>query len=184
MRREMMTLLIGASMLVPTAADAQRGRGHRGPRAQPAPVAVSGRLTSCRAPAGARRFDCPATVVYRSRAHYVPRRGNHVWVRARWGPIRFGAIRHYRYDRFLNQSELRDLVGLRTVHLIRDEGRRAGLRGALRGQWVSSGGYERTLVVTMEGVDVAEIVDFDRDGVVDEVFIVRPGRDRRVLGYR
>jgi hypothetical protein len=182
MRRETMLALIGATMLLPTAVEAQRGRGHGGP---PAAVAASGRLTGCHPAARARPFDCRATVVYSSNARYAPRRGGHVWVRAGWGPVRFGAIRYYRYDRYLNQSELRELIGLRTVHLIRDEGRRAGLRGALRGEWVHSQAYGRTLLVTMEGIDVAELVDFDQNGIVDEIFIVRPGRDRRVvLGHR
>jgi predicted amidohydrolase len=182
MKRELMSVMLGASFLVPVAADAQRARATR--VGQPAPVTVSGRLANCRAPAKARAFDCRSRVVYSSRASYAPAYRGHVWIRADWGRIRLVRVHAQRRDRFLNQSELRDILGLRAVHRVRDEGRRAGLRGALRGLWFDAGRDGRVLVVRMEGVDVAEFVDFDRDGIVDEIFLVRPGRDRRFVGVR
>lgn len=180
MKRQLMSVLVGASLFLPAGADAQRARAHRAN--QPTPMNASGRLAVCRTPAQARPFDCRARVVYSSRARTVVRPDGRLWIRASWGHLRLGTFGHRGRDRFLNQSDLRDILGLRTVHMVRDEGRRAGLRGALRGHWIEGGAHGRVLVVTMDRVDVAEFVDIDRDGLIDEVFIVRPGRDRRVVG--
>lgn len=177
MKRELMCALVGASFLIPANTEAQRGRD-RGPRVhQPAPVVVSGRLSRCSPPSGARAFDCRSRVVYTSGTRWAPRRANAAWIRADWGRVRFAPIR-YRHDRFLNQGELRALVGQHTVTRIRKEGRSAGLRGALSGEWIRASRAGRVLVVTMDRVDVAELVDFDFDGIVDDVYLIRHGVDR------
>lgn len=182
MKRELMSALIGASILVPKDMEAQRGRD-RGPRVQqPAPAVVSGRLNRCRPPSGARAFDCRSRVVYTSGTRWAPRRVNAAWIRADWGRVRFAPVR-YRRDRFLNQGELTRLVGPHTISRIRKEGRRSGLRGPLHGEWIRAPRSGRVLVVTMDRVDVAELVDFDRDGIVDDVYLIGPGGDRRVGQY-
>ena len=185
MKRKRMTALLGAAFLVPLQVDAQRVRSRdRAVHQQPAPIHSSGRLTRCRAPAGGRSFDCRSRVVYSSHSAYGRPRayhGNHVWVRADWG-------HHVRMTRFgrgarhavMNQGDLRDMLGRRTVNRVRDAGRRAGLRGSLRGYWQNTRGRGAILVITMDRVDVAELVDFDRDGFVDEVFLVREAKGRRM----
>ena len=80
---------------------------------------------------------------------------------------------------YLSQGELKDVIGNRAVRLVRDAGRQAGLRGALRGHWVRDYGRRSTLVITMERVDVAEFVDFDGDGYVDDLFLIGPTGHRR-----
>jgi hypothetical protein len=181
MKRELMSALLGASLLVPVGVDAQRAR-HRAP--QPAPVTVSGRLGHCTPPAGARPFDCRARVVYSSGVRYGPRPSRAAWVRVDWGRIRLAPVRYVRRDRFMNQGELRRLMGRHAVDRIRDHGRRAGLRGGLRGEWVQDGRRGHVLVVRMDRVDVAELVDFDRDGVVDDIFLMPLGTGGRWVAMR
>lgn len=191
MKREMMSVLVGAVLLVPAEADAQRAR-HRGPDrgprvAQPAPVTASGRLARCRAPAHARSFDCRSRVVYSSHAGHRavlvmrPYRDARIRIRADWvrAPVRFSL--GVRFDRGLNPGELRRMLGHRTVDRIRHAGRRAGLRGAPRGHWVDSRVHGLVLVVTMDRVDVAEFIDSDRDGFFDDSFLFR--HDRRWVGW-
>lgn len=181
MKRELMSALLGASLLVPASVDAQRNR-HRAPH-QPAPITVSGRLAHCSAPRGARPFDCRARVVYSSGTRYASGRSRVAWVRADWGHVRLAPARRARWNRFITQGELKRLMGHRVVHRIRDHGRRAGLRGALRGEWVNEG-RDRVLVVRMDRVDIAELVDFDRDGLVDDIFLARFGSGRRWVAMR
>ena len=57
------------------------------------------------------------------------------------------------------------------VNRIRDHGRRAGLRGSLRGHWAPTRGLDDIMVLTMRGREVARLVDFDRDGLVDDVML-------------
>ena len=189
MKREMMAALIGVSFLVPSDADAQRGR-RGGHVAAPAPVTVSGRLANCRRPADARPFDCRARVVYRSGPRYVSPRAGYSWVRVDWRPIRYAPVRYARvdrydrFDRYLDHGDLRHLLGRRTVDMLRDEGRRMGLRGALRGEWLDVRRQGRVLIVRMEGVDIAELVDIDWNGTIDDVFLLRHNRFGRTLAMR
>ena len=203
MKRELMSVLIGAALILPAEAEAQRGRKHvpnRGPRVtQPAPAVASGRLNRCRAPAHARSFECRprSRVVYSSRARYGgattwvdrpgyryhdvyrPYRDARVRVRLEWGGsrIHFHAPR-YR-DAHVGPGALRRILGPRTVNQVRRAGRRLGLRGAPRGHWIDSWRDGRVLVVTMEGVEIAEFVDYDRDGFVDDAFFFRHDGGRR-----
>jgi hypothetical protein len=88
----------------------------------------------------------------------------------------------FRFDRrgVLNQRQLRDVLGRRTVDRVRNEGRRLGLRGALRGRWHQAFRFGDVLVVTMGGVEVAEFADYDGDGFIDEVLVPRRVRGRRI----
>lgn len=191
MKRELMSVLLGAALLVPADVDAQRGRNRpvdRGPRvSHPAPITVSGRLSRCRAPARARAFDCASRVVYSSHGSISggvlrPYRDARLRIRADWirAPIRFSI--GVRFDRSLNPGQLRRLLGHDTVTRIRDVGRRQGLRGAPRGHWVDSRWQGLVLVVTMDRVDVAEFIDYDRDGLFEDSFLLRHDRGRRWIG--
>jgi len=85
-------------------------------------------------------------------------------------------LRHYAANGVLNKGRLRDVLGRRTVDRVRDVGRRAGLRGSLRGYWRSDRYGGATLLITMGRVEVAEFVDVDRNGVVDEIYLIRGDR--------
>ena len=80
----------------------------------------------------------------------------------------------------MNQHQLRDMLGRRALDRVHDAGRRAGLRGALSGHWENTRGRGEILVVSMGRVEVAEFVDFNGDGFVDEMFLVGNGRGRRI----
>lgn len=191
MKRELLSVLIGAALIVPADVEAQRGRKHvpqRGPRVVDTPPAVaSGRLNRCRAPAHARSFECrPANrVVYSSRAGYRhatvyrPYRDSRIRVRLAWGSGRL----HFRARPYMTgtvgPAQLRRILGPQTVNRVRRAGRRLGLRGAPRGHWVESWRHGLVLVVTMDRVDIAEFVDYDRDGFVDDAFFFRHDGGRR-----
>lgn len=193
MKRELMSVLLGAAMLVPVDAEAQRGRGRGSddaPRVQKLePVRRGGRIAP-RA-ARARPYTTRSRVVYRSREGY-PRagRGTRVhgiyrdsWVRVRldWGRAPRFPVRA-RLDRSLNPGELRHVLGHQTVNRIRRAGRRMGLRGAPRGHWVDSWRHGLVLIVTMDRVDLAEFFDYDRDGFIDDAYFFRHDRGRRWIG--
>ncbi len=192
MKRELITLLIGASFFA-SDVEAQRNRdqvnagGDRNGRndrvEQLEPIRASGRIAPRHVYRGG-RYDRRTRVVYSSRSWYrTPRArnswGRNAWIRADWGRIRMRPF-VLRHDRaFLNKRELREVLGRRTVDMLRDSGRRAGLRGTMRGHWVEQRGQGRILVVTIDRVDVAEFVDFDRDGFVDDVFLISTRGNRR-----
>lgn len=202
MKRELMSVLLGAALLVPpSAVDAQRGRGgDRGPRVERLEpitvsgrvavgrrVAVAGRVAGCPAPAHAPAVGCrrraAARVVYRSPVTYRPYRSPRVQVYAEWirVPARF-TVGH-RFDRALNPGQLKKVIGHRTVDRIHDLGHRAGLRGSARGHWIDSRRHGLVLVVTMDGVDVAEFIDYDRDGWFDDSFLFRLDRGGYWTGW-
>ena len=192
MKRGMLMLTAGALLLVPIDADAQRARSRDDGRIQNRNGRVE-RLEPVRAPSRVvdRRVRYVPTrhvrngrsrVVYSSYGRYGPRWRNAFWVRADWGRrIRFHAIGHRNPNRVLNQARLRDVLGNRTVRRLEDAGRAMGLRGALRGHWVSGYGRGHILVISMDRVDIAEVIDFDRDGFVDDVFLIRGTRDDQVV---
>lgn len=185
MKRELLSVLIGAALIVPVDVEAQRGRKHvpeRGPRvAGTAPAAASGRLARCPAPAHARSFECrPANrVVYSSRAGYRPAtvyrpyRDARIRVRLDWGRSRLHFSTRPHMARAVGPAQLRRILGPQTVNRVRRAGRRLGLRGAPRGHWLESWRHGLVLVVTMDRVDIAEFVDYDRDGFVDDAFFLR-----------
>jgi len=87
--------------------------------------------------------------------------------------------RHYRHA-LLTKAHLRDILGRPTVQRLRDAGRNAGLRGPLAGRWEDARGRGSVLIVMMGGIELAEFIDFDRDGFVDDVFVARGHRSRWV----
>lgn len=188
MRRALLTLVIGASFAFAADADAQRARARDGEttRARDGrverlePVQAPGRVVRpvYRAPSR----DHRARVVYSSGVRYPAYRTGHAWVRVEWARVRYTPVplRHRRA--FLNQGELRRLLGHDSVRMVRNAGRQAGLRGSLRGHWVADGPRTLVLVVSMDGFDVAEFVDFEGDGFIDDVFLVGPAGGRRA-GY-
>lgn len=191
MKRELLSVLIGAALIVPADVEAQRGRKHvpqRGPRVVDAtPAVASGRLNRCRAPAHARSFECrPANrVVYSSRAGYRPTtvyrpyRDSRIRVRLAWGSGRLDFRARPHMAGTVGPAQLRRILGPQTVNRVRRAGRRLGLRGAPRGHWVESWRHGLVLVVTMDRVDIAEFVDYDRDGFVDDAFFFRHDGGRR-----
>ena len=54
MKGKLMLGLMGAAFLIPQESTAQRVRDRVRPRTRPAPITMSGRLSGCHAPAGAR----------------------------------------------------------------------------------------------------------------------------------
>ncbi len=185
MKRELMMALLGAAILTPADADGQRNRTRERERpreeraGQPAPVRAGGRIAYPVRNSG--RFDRRSRVVYTSRGSYRPAARGHLWVRANWGPVRIRSVGYHRGNLVLKKNDLRHVLGRRTVDQVQRAGRRAGLRGAMRGHWVGRRGAGQVLIVTMGGVDVAEFADFDRDGFVDDVFLVQHSRNRRVV---
>lgn len=183
MKRELMSVLIGASILLPMDAEAQRNRGRDRDRndrndrvTQPAPVRASGRIAY---PVRARALPPQTRVIYSNYGGSVRHRAGRVWIRADWGRPHLVPVRHRaRYDRVLDQRDLRDILGKRMVERVRDAARDSGLRGQLRGHWVNARRDGLILVVTMEREDVAEFVDYDHDGDFDDIFVIdrRSGR--------
>lgn len=51
--------------------------------------------------------------------------------------------------------------------------RRAGLRGTITGSWQAHRRYGAIVHVRMGGRAVAELIDYDGDGTVDDVFVPR-----------
>jgi len=175
MKREAFILLIGASLTGSTDLEAQRGQNRdrnndeRVERLEPvhAPGRVVARPVYRSAP---QRGHRSARVVYSTRRSYG---GHAAWVRVEWGRrVRFRPIAVHGSRSFLNRGELKAMLGRRTVERIQDAGRSVGFRGPMRGHWVAQRRGGDLLVVTMGQSDVAELVDFNRDGIVDEMHVV------------
>ena len=180
-RNKVFVLLIGALIVVPAEADAQRNRNRDrddGRVERLEPVRAPGRVIDRGFNRPGRALDRRHRVVYSSRGYGA--RGRILWARADWGRVRMHTF-GYNRGRVLNQRDLRNVVGNRAVNRIRQAGRRAGLRGQLRGHWVGSRGFGRVLLVRMGGVEIAELVDFDRDGFIDDIYVMRYGRGRQVV---
>lgn len=180
MKRELMTLLLGASVIMASDAEAQRNRDRGNDRV----VRDNGRVERLE-PVRARGRIAPR-VTYRARPGgvvYSTRRGynwHRNWVNTRINRVYFDRrFDRSRRDRVLRNKDLRDLLGRNTVNRIRDIGKDAGLRGSLRGHWIHERGVGRILVVTMDRVDIAEFGDFDGDGYIDESLLIARGQFRR-----
>lgn len=169
MKRMFSVALLGASLLIPAEAGAQRVRVVERHRAVP----VTGRLAECRAPSHGRAYVCrphASNVVYRY-AGGVRRPVVRDWAVVEWGRIHMYPVRGSRDGR-ITQGRLRDMLGDRTVERVRDRGRRFGLRGPVRGDWHESLRFGAVLTLSMEGREIAELLDFDRDGIVDQVLLL------------
>ncbi len=185
MRRALWTLVIGASVAFAADADAQRARARNGGTERPRDSRVE-RLEPVHAPGRVVRpvertppRDHRARVVYSSGVRYPGYASGYAWVRVDWARVRYTPLPARHRRAFLNQGELRRLLGHDSVVMVREAGRRAGLRGSLRGHWVADGPRTLVLVVSMDGFDVAEFVDFEGDGFIDDVFLVGPAGGRR-----
>jgi len=210
-KRELVSVLIGAALVIPVDAEAQRGRrapgddgpGDRRPRVEKLdPIRHGGRVGR-RAPrsrphtarvayvrGGPVRYDQAVhrydravhrydRAVYRAGRIRRPFRDARIRIRLDWGRAPIHVRGRIHLDRRLNPGELRRVIGHRTVTRIRRAGRRAGLRGAPRGRWIETRRHGRILVVSMDRVDVAELVDYDGDGRIDDAFYLRHDRVRR-----
>ncbi|MDE3003554.1 MAG: hypothetical protein OXU38_09905 [Gemmatimonadota bacterium] len=183
MRREVLLALMGLVMVLPVDAEAQ-SRGRSGDRArerdqhvqQLEPVRAPGRVYRVRP----RHRDVRSRVVYTSRGHRAGFSVGNVWLRADFGEVRF---RRGFYGRrvVLQTDDLRDLLGRHTVRRVKNAANRAGIYGPMRGRWVGQPGGVRVLVVTVAGFEVAEFSDYDRDGFVDQVFVIGDRRPRRTV---
>lgn len=194
MKRELMSVLIGAAILVPMDAEAQRGRGRAaddtGRVQKLESITTGGRVTprgrfAARAPHSRNRVVYTSHSRVRGPGYYRGGRWNRgyrdsrIRVRFDYGraPL-FVRDRAWRGGR-LSQGELRRVLGHDTVRRIRTAGRRAGLRGAVRGHWVDTRRHGLVLVVTMDRVDIAEFIDYDRDGWIDDSYFFRHHEGRR-----
>ncbi len=183
MKRELLSILLGAAFLAPAGADAQRPRARAadgGPRVERLePITRGGRVAPRTRVARVRHAPAPSRIVYTSHAGYRaplayrPYRDSRVRIRLEWGhaPLRLHE-RPY-LDRSMSPGELRRLLGPHTVNRIRRAGRRSGLRGPVRGHWIDTWRHGLVLVVTMERTDLAEFIDYDRDGLIDDAFFFR-----------
>ena len=177
MKREALVLMIGSLLLGTGEADAQRNdrRGDRdrnGRVERLEPVHAPGRVVARPAYRTNTHHRGGSRVVYSSRRHRSAYTAGYGWVRADWRrAVRFRPIVQPRNRAFLNKRELNELIGRRVMRDIRDAGRAAGLRGKMRGHLVYHR-YDTILVVTMGGNDVAELVDFNGDGFVDEAWVI------------
>ena len=183
MRREVLLALTGLVMVLPVDAEAQ-SRDRSGDRARERNQHVE-RLEPVRAPGRVYRVrprhrDVRSTVVYRSRGHRARFSVGNVWIRADFGEVRF---RRGFYGRHvvLQTDDLRDLLGRHAVRRVKNAANRAGIHGPMRGRWVGQQRGVRVLVVTVNGFEVAEFSDYDRDGFVDQVFLIGDRRPRRTV---
>ena len=174
MKRIVSMVVIAASLSMADAATAQRGRSDH-PRVLPATTA---RLEHCRAPGHGRAYVCrtASNVVYRYSGG-VRRPIVREWIVVEWEQLRMHPVRVHRRDGRIGEPMLRDMLGRAAVSRIRERGHRWGLRGPLRGDWHESVRYGAILTLEMEGREIAELLDFDRDGWVDQVLL----RDLRRL---
>lgn len=176
MKRRLWVVLVGTSFLIPIQADAQRARSRGVPVTRHVNARASGRLTSCRAPSGGRAYVCRGdtrrNVVYRYSGTGRTRTRLR-WVLAEWGNMHMHMRLAGRSTRAgsISQSRLKDMLGARTVRRVRDLGRRAGLRGSLHGHWVENRRLGAVLTLSIGDREVAQFLDFDRDGSVDEVLL-------------
>ena len=190
MKRLALVTMIGSLLLGTGELEAQRGdrgknRDRNGRVERLEPVHAPGRVVDRRAyrPAPPHRGG-RTRVVYRSGRPRTGYDAYGAWIRFDWArAVYFRPIVEPRRRAFLNQGELKALLGHRVVRQIRNAGRSVGMRGPMRGHWVYDR-YDTILVVTMGGNDVAELVDYNGDGFVDETYLIgRRGYRPVVLGW-
>lgn len=183
MTRTLMVLLLGTSFLMPMEAAAQRARPRNAPHAPNAPHAVpanTARLARCRAPVDGRSYVCRdeqrPRVVYR----YSGGLARPVWIAPQWGRVDVVLPRNWARDGDVEPGRLRALLGRDLVWRVHEHGLRAGLKGPVRGHWVAQRRLGTVLVLTMRGQEVARLVDYDHDRVVDDLVIRNFRMDVRV----
>ena len=183
MKRKLVLALTGLAMIMPRDADAQR-RDRGGDRARERDNRVD-RLEPVRAPGRVYRArptrDVRTRVVYTSRSRHPRYSVGHAWLRADVREFRFRDRAYYGRRVVLKQNDLRALLGRQAVNRVRNAARRAGIRGPMRGRWIGQRGGARILIVTVDGFDVAEFSDWNRDGFVDQVYLIGERRPRRTV---
>lgn len=119
----------------------------------------------------------------RARGYAVDHRRNVNWVPANWNRVRFHNVRghrrggrHGRVSRAGYVPDLFGLVGRRTYRRLERHADRIGAYGALNARWVRLDRGARVLQVRAGRVPLAELVDYDRDPRVEEVWLNRPYR--------
>ena len=160
MKHTLLMVLMATSLVSPIDASAQRSRNRTQAERPPAPFRASGRI------------------VYSSQRAFPTPRNARRSARTIWGGLHLN-VRGRANGRSLNQGQLRNVLGRRTVDRVRRAGRQSGLRGSVHGRWQRHRGRGLTLVVTMDRVVVAEFVDRNRDGYVDDGFLIGETRGRR-----
>lgn len=173
MKRIVGLVLMGASVLIPMNAEAQRRGAPGAPSARDYVGPASARLAGCRAPAAGRSYVCRSDARTRVVYRYSGQARRPV-VRSRfdrdWGLIHMYPVRHRGRSGLIRQAALRQMLGAATFHRMHERGRRAGLRGPLRGHWREGPRLGAVLTLTMGGQALAQLHDFDRDGLADEVW--------------
>lgn len=184
MNRELILALTGLAMILPFDAEAQRRTRSEDP-ARERNHRVE-QLAPIRAPARAYRVhprprDARSRVVYTSRSRTPGYSGGHVWMRADFGNLRFRDRGIFGRRVVLKKNYLRNLLGRHAVNRVKNAANRVGIHGPMRGQWVGARGGVRILVVTVNGFEVAEFSDRNRDGFVDQVYLIGERRPRRTV---
>ena len=184
MNRELILALTGLAMILPVDAEAQR-RNRSEDRArerdnrveQLEPIRAPGRVYRVRP----RHRDVRSRVVYTSRSRAPRYSVGHVWIQADFGTVRFHERGIFGRHLVLQKNDLRALIGRHAVNRVKNAARRVGIYGPMRGQWVGARGGVRILVVTVDGFEVARFSDRNRDGFVDQVYLIGERRPRRTV---
>jgi hypothetical protein len=98
--------------------------------------------------------------------------GNDQWGRDSWGNILLGASRDRRlerYDQTFSRNILADLLGSVLLNRFENYGRQYS-QGSTTGRWSLDGGAS-VLQLYVGGLPVARLVDMNRDGRVDNVYL-------------
>lgn len=165
------TILITAALLVPVDLDAQPRKGrHAGVHVELSYNAGPRPYVRCNPRWGRAHVRCRAPRYYT--APRVHARRNR-WVRAHLGEIhlyapeaRYGQVR-------LGRRGLEEVMGRGTVRELRRMARRAGFRGQITGRWTESRRYGTHIEVRMGGRLIAQVEDYNRDGYVDQLLVLR-----------
>lgn len=102
------------------------------------------------------------------------------WVSANWGPlrVRVDSRQAFRRQGTLDRTDLRYLLGKKTIKDIEKHAKRMGIKGRTRGQWFREDRNTTVLEVTVDRIPVAELYDYRSDGSIDELFLTGPPRYR------
>jgi hypothetical protein len=101
--------------------------------------------------------------------HYpAPVRG---WELVIWEDAGFRHRRPPRHDRWLDRSQLVDVVGEVVLRRVEGYGPRAGRRTEVRGRWVSGDFGGAALEIRVGSAPVAYLHDLSHDGRIDRVYL-------------
>ena len=103
---------------------------------------------------------------------WADRRYDYRWERARWGDVVIRDSRRERGQRDVGDDWLRDVLGDVIYGRVQTHHRSLGWSGPLAGDWFDDDDG-RVLTILSGARPLAELVDRDRDGRVEDVRIVR-----------